>query len=125
MRTLEKAIRTSYIDKRNWKQDLYTFLRNYRATPHATTGKSPAELLFGRKMKVTLPSYRPPVSDKDVRHRDDVSKQRMKLLADQHPQRRPYQFQLGDMVLVRQKRKNKLTAAYDSRPYRSSVSTEL
>ena len=30
-------------------------LGNYRATPHATTGAIPAELLFGRKLRIKLP----------------------------------------------------------------------
>jgi transposase InsO family protein len=36
MRTIEKAIRTAHIEKKNWKQALYQFLRQYRATPHRT-----------------------------------------------------------------------------------------
>ena len=28
---------------------MFTFLRNYQATPHSTTGQSPAEGLLGRK----------------------------------------------------------------------------
>ena len=32
-------------------------LRSFRATPHPTTGASPAELLFGRKVKTILPDY--------------------------------------------------------------------
>ena len=55
MRTLEKAIRTAVIEGKNWRQELFTFLRQYRATPHSTTGKSPSELLNGRKLKSTLP----------------------------------------------------------------------
>lgn len=38
----------------------YSFLRHYRATPHSTTGKTPAELLFGRKLCTTLPTAKQP-----------------------------------------------------------------
>ena len=39
----------------SWKQQLYKFLRHYWATPHSTTGFSPAELLYKRKIKTELP----------------------------------------------------------------------
>ena len=45
MRTLGKAIRTATVERRSWKQDLHKFLRQYRATPHLTTGVSPYEAL--------------------------------------------------------------------------------
>ena len=44
IRTLEKAIRTAVIEGKNWKQELFTSLRQYRATPHSTTGKSPSDV---------------------------------------------------------------------------------
>ena len=47
MRTLEKAIRTCITEGKNWKKELQQFLLQYRATPHFTTSKSSAELLFG------------------------------------------------------------------------------
>ena len=45
MKTLEKAVRTAVIQGKNWKLELFTFLRQYRAIPHSTTGKSPSGLL--------------------------------------------------------------------------------
>jgi hypothetical protein len=42
MRTLEKAIRTAHLEKKNWKQEMNAFLRQYRATPHSTTDVSPS-----------------------------------------------------------------------------------
>ena len=67
MKTLNKAIITAHIEQLNWKQQLYHFLRNYRATPHATTDKAPAELLFGRKMRTKLPEVATTVTDPDLR----------------------------------------------------------
>ena len=46
--SLTKTLRAAYLENKNWKQELFLFLRNYRATPHSTTRVSPAELLFGR-----------------------------------------------------------------------------
>ena len=45
MRTLNKATKTSEIEGRPWRENIWTFLHNYRATPHATTGIAPATAL--------------------------------------------------------------------------------
>ena len=41
-----KAIRAVHVEDNNWKQEMYNILRNYRATPHATLKKAPAEFYF-------------------------------------------------------------------------------
>lgn len=55
MHTLGKAIKTANIEGKNWKQEMFTYLRNYRVTPHSTAGQSPAGGLLGRKMRMKLP----------------------------------------------------------------------
>ena len=52
MRTLGKTIKASVVHRGKWKQELATMLRNYRATPHVSTGATPTELLFGRKLPI-------------------------------------------------------------------------
>ena len=37
------------------KDPLYKYLLHYRVTPHTTTEKSPAEMLFGRRLQTKLP----------------------------------------------------------------------
>ena len=49
MPTIEKAVCTAMLDRGSWKQELFKFLRHYRANPHGTTGTSPAEMLYTRK----------------------------------------------------------------------------
>ena len=62
---------------------MFHFLRNYRATTHSTTGVSPAELLFGRKLVVKLPELintapsRSSIADNDIKQ-----KAKMKAYAD-------------------------------------------
>ena len=49
MPTLGKAI-----DGGNWKQEIFMFLRHYRATPHSLIGLSPAEMLNRRKLRMEV-----------------------------------------------------------------------
>ena len=70
MKTLEKAVRTAVIQGKNWRQELFTFLRQYRATPHCTTGKPPSELLNGRRLKSTLPRVQYDQASPEIRQTD-------------------------------------------------------
>lgn len=111
---LMKVIRAAHIENKNWRLELFKFLRSYRATPHPSTGKSPGELLFNRQLHYTLPVVLPTTpSDQDVAEKDKQMKSKgIKL---QH--KRPQSFRVGDHVLVKQKKKTKLTPFYDPRPY--------
>ncbi len=55
MKPLSKVWHAAHIEGKNAKQETYKFLQHYRATPHTTTGKAPAKLLFNRKSTVRLP----------------------------------------------------------------------
>ena len=117
MRILGKAIRAAFIDQRNWKQELYTFLRQYRATPHSSTGVSPSELLNGRPMKIMLPELRQETQPTGtIDNRDALEKSKMKRNADDRRGAKDSKLSVGDIVLVRQPHKNKLSAPFDSRP---------
>ena len=74
MKTLEKAIRTAVIQDKSLKQELFTFLQQYRATPHSTTGKSPSELLNGRKLKSTLPRVQYDEVSPEIRRADEIGR---------------------------------------------------
>ena len=117
MKTLGKAIRAAFIDQRNWKQELYTFLRQYRATPHSSTGVSPSELLNGRPMKIMLPELRQETQPTGtIDNHDALEKSKMKRNADDRRGAKDSKLSVGDIVLVRQPHKNKLSAPFDSRP---------
>ena len=55
MKLLNKAIKSATVEGKPWRQKMYKFLRNYRATSHVTTGRPPTELLFGSNIKVQPP----------------------------------------------------------------------
>ena len=48
MKPLSKVSHTAHIKEKNAKQEIYKFLRHYKATLHTTSDKTPAELLFNR-----------------------------------------------------------------------------
>ena len=84
-KTLGKAIKAAHAEGQNWKEELPNFLMIYRATPHLSTGVSPAELFFGRRIKTKLPhvNVKPPSSILDTAcERDRDHKQRTKEYAD-------------------------------------------
>ena len=84
VQTLEKNIRIAHLEGKNWKQELYKFLRQYRATPHSTTNVSPSEALNKRKLKTTIPEliqFRQN-SSANFSERDALQKQKMKIYAD-------------------------------------------
>ena len=75
MKTIGKAIRAARTEHRSWKQEIYTFLRNYCAT----TDMSPAEILFGRKSNIKLPdlTIKSPTHN-TIRKKDKDRKLKMK-----------------------------------------------
>ena len=90
-----KVLRTTA----NWKQEMYQFLCNYRATPHCTTGVAPATALFGRPIRVVPSgeSHDPATT----RRRDAQQKLRIKSQAESRRAIKDCDIQVGDTVLVR------------------------
>ena len=117
-RSLLKRIKISQRERRNWKEELGSFLIMYRTTPHSTTGVSSAELLFRRKLRTRIPGTEEfPVDDQEVCDRDNEAKEKGKLYADEKPCARESDVKEGDKVLLRQDRKNKLTPTFRPEPY--------
>ena len=71
------------------------FLLMYRTTPHATTGRTPSELLMGRTLRTRLDFVHPQL-ERDVVHRQ----QQQKSQHDQHAKAR-LPFHDGQPVLAR------------------------
>lgn len=117
MKTLKKALRCAVAEKRNWREEIPRFLLNYRNSPHASTGKAPATLLFGRSLRTRLPQIPKIKKEEEIRNKDLKSKSRMKENADKKAKHR--ELKEGDFVLLRRdKLANKLQAPFDPSPYR-------
>ena len=118
-KNIVKVNKTSIVEKKNLKQELYTFLRSYRATPHSTTGKTPAELMFqARPFRTRIPEISPKYNDSDVRERDAKQKLKEKEGADKKRYVKFSDISVGDSVLVRVANKSKMVPAYDPIPYK-------
>ena len=100
-RFLLKMIKSAQIEKRNWKEELDSFLIMNRTTPHSTTGVSPAELLFFRKLRTRIPGVEEfSVDDQEVRDRDSEAKKKGKLYANERRCARETDVKEGDTVLT-------------------------
>ena len=63
---LKSTLWSAKLTERPWKEAVTEFLLQYRATPHATTGASPSQLLHGRVMVAKLNALPPrPAHEKD------------------------------------------------------------
>ena len=55
MKMCRKLWHTAIVERNDPRAELNKMLHLYRSTPHPTTGKPPAELLFGRRFQVSQP----------------------------------------------------------------------
>ena len=115
--SLLKRLQIAHAEKKNWKKELNVYLAAYRSLPHPTTGVSPAELLFGRKIRTKLPGLSDVHIEQGVRDRDSEQKSKSKMYADAERGARYSEVLPGDRVLVQQERKDKLSTRFNPSPY--------
>lgn len=53
--SLLKCMKIAQAEGKDWKEQILVYLMAYRANPHPMTGRSPAKLLFGRKICTKMP----------------------------------------------------------------------
>ena len=120
MQPLGKALKTAKIEGRPWKQELNGFLLQYRTTPHTTTGVPPAELLFNRTVQGKLPVLQKKnVTNRhrEARKNEEKRQKYNKEYANDRRNPKKSGIKVGDHVLVKQEKKNKLTANFNQTPY--------
>lgn len=123
-RSILKRIKISHQSGREWRDDLTEYLLMYRATEHSVTGKSPGELLFGRKMRDKLPEISQPLETvvdtfEDVRDLDKINKEKGKEYTDRKRKAKPNDIQLGETVVLKNMvRQNKLTPTFGSEKFK-------
>lgn len=81
-KALKDAILNAQRERTPWTSSVVEFLQTYTATPHATTGTSPFELLFGRKMRTKLSILTPcNITPATRKLRTKVKKKQLKMKA--------------------------------------------
>ena len=82
-RSILKRLRIAQELGKDWRLVLRQYLLTYHSTNHSVTGKSPAELMFGRKIRSKLPSVPfAELMDEEIRDRDMVHKEKQKEYID-------------------------------------------
>lgn len=118
---LMKSIRTAHEEGKQWKQEMYKFLRQFRATPHPSTKFTPFRLLFARDPRTKLPEIDKHSTQKKIDHQaklnDQLAKDRMKQYADNRNKAQHRDLKVGDNVLIKNETKqNKLSTPFDPEP---------
>lgn len=119
-RSLMKRIRIAQAESKDWKKEIRKYLFAYRTTPHSTTGVSPAELMFRRKLRTKLPqveNLQENVFDEEMRDKDVYSKYRNKLYVDEKRGAVDCDLEPGDSVLLKKAVKDKMDTPYHAEPY--------
>ena len=97
-----KLLHTASEEGKDPRAELYKYLLHYRATPHTTTEKTPAEMLFGRKPQTKLPYiFGSNERDEKQKTRDlhDKQKLKQKYYFDTKRMEKPKEINVGDKVL--------------------------
>eukprot|EP00794_Sanderia_malayensis_P001428 gene1428-biopygen1178 len=119
---LEKAIRAAHIEGRPWQQALAKFLPNYRSSPHSMTKVPPAEMLFNRQIRGRLPVLhnRHQIVDRhqEARNNQEANKEKSRNYANQRRHAKQSNLHVGDTVLVKKPKANKLSTNFDPLPYK-------
>ena len=86
MKHCAKIWHTAYIERLDPVAEMNKHLQMVRATPHPTTGKSPAELMYGRKFRTRIPEVQNELNREqeieEARSRDYQIKAKQKLYND-------------------------------------------
>ncbi|XP_069770108.1 uncharacterized protein [Narcine bancroftii] len=115
--SIEKRLRIAHAEGQNWREALLSYVAVYRATPHATTGKSPTEAFFGRKIHTKMPEIKEIRDDQEMRDHDAEKKGAAKLYTDSKCGAKYSDIMPGDNVLVRHETGGKLDSPYYHQPY--------
>ena len=113
MQNLKKIERIAKQEGKKYRVLVEGMLNGYRATPHPATGKSPFELMFGRKMRLgVLPDISKCDNDREVRKNDAQYKLKSKRYHDKRRNVKKSDIVIGDRILMKNKRTDSLNPIF-------------
>ena len=115
MRNLNKVLRIANTQQRNCKSALLNYLLAYRVSPNMSTKVPPALLLNSKLPRTKIPTVNHEIGKGGVHYK--IMKDKMEKYFDNRYQTKNRQIYIGDRVLVKQQRLNKLTPPFDSDLY--------
>lgn len=101
MKNLGKVCRSAQVEGKPWRKELQKYLRNYRATPHSTTGIPPATALNGYPLKTKLPEIAVPGDESKIDENDKIAKANMKRYAERRRNIRDSDLKVGEKVIMK------------------------
>ena len=113
MKHCRKIWHTAVVEGKNPRAQINKHLLMVRSTPHPSTNKTPAEILFGRQIKTRLPMTnfstidRPDI--KEAIEADISAKNKQKLYKDNKSYVKHHEIGVGDTVLLKQKPQKHVT----------------
>ena len=117
-RTLLKAIRTCEAEGKDWRKHIFKFLLAYRNTPHCSTKTSPAMLLMNRPLRDKIPGITHVTEIfQEAKKNDEWRKGKSKKYYDERNRVAQHSVQVGDHVLLKQEKTNKLSTAFGTDPF--------
>jgi len=115
---LTKIMATANLEGKDYLEEVENFLMAYRVTPHTTTKIPPSEIMFKRKIRHTIPTFNEEI-DTDahakIDENDKQGKAKQRYYANKKCKNRV--LNVGDKVLVLQKKQNKLSTKFNQHPY--------
>jgi hypothetical protein len=119
-KVVAKLVHTATIERKDPRKVVQDYLRAYRSAPHKTTGKSPFEAMFNRKMTTKLPLYTTKSHTslhREMKERYTREKEKQTLYADTRRKVKEKTVKPGDRVLVRRD-KTTTKSPWDPNPYK-------
>ena len=99
-KVLQKILAIAKLEPQKWRRERFSLLRDYRTTPHSTTGVTPADLMFQKMtFRTRLPEPPQEISDRAVKETDSKNKQKCKRNAEFRRNVKQGGVNIGDLVL--------------------------
>lgn len=120
-RSLLKCLQIARLEGKNWRTELLVRLMAYRSTSQTTTGTIPCYMTFGHEIRSKLPELKREtvgVPGEEVRERDWLSKLKSKAYADLKRGAALKSIRVGDTILLKAERTNKLSINFNPAPLR-------